>query len=408
MQKFDDIAINFTIPFLKYFGFWMSSGHNQKTFYYFALFVSYIQMSFFVLGTMYEILFHFPDFTTWLFYVINFVSTFTSFFKLSAILQHKEDFFHLILYLQKNFLNSRYDDHERSLLAACKHTSMLFICTFTFFTYTTAIGYLSGPFFENMGRNESDRMLVVSVYMDVFSLSPYYEIMYVTQIVCIVKIAVIYHSYDNCLCIMNLHVATQFRILHHRLENLMSDYCSGKVVQITSNSDSNGSHIGAEYYTTFKKYIKQHQSLIAYCKKLNKVFNIYALGQVLLFTLILCLDAYQILMAGVPAARKVTFVFHMLGCLAQLLMFTYSCDGLIRESVKVATSAYAIPWSHFPMNRPGKLMRDNLKFLLLKSTEPCHITAYKFFPVSLETYTKVLSTGVSYFTLLKQSTESNT
>ncbi|XP_076379098.1 odorant receptor 10-like isoform X1 [Megalopta genalis] len=407
MQKSNDFSINLMIPFLRYFGFWMPSGRDQETFYYFLLFISYVQICLIVIGAMYEILFHFTDLTTWLYCLITFVSSFTSFFKLTAILPHRKDFFHLILYLQKNFLDSKYNDHERSLLTACKQTSTLFICTFIFFTYTTVIGYILGPFIENRGKNESDRILILSVRMDVFSFSPYYEIMYAVQAVCVLKVGVVYHSYDNFLYIMNLHVTTQFRILHRRLESLASDYCSGTVVRIASDSASNGPHDGEECYATFRKYIQHHQSLLAYCKKLNKVFNVYALGQVILFTLILCFDAYQVLMAGAPASKKVTFVFHMLGCLAQLFMFTYCCDGLIQESENVAASAYTVPWMNLPMNRPGKLMRDNLKFILLKSTVPCHITAYKFFPVSLETYTKVLSTGVSYFTLLKQSTESN-
>ncbi|XP_076379099.1 uncharacterized protein LOC143259689 isoform X2 [Megalopta genalis] len=296
MQKSNDFSINLMIPFLRYFGFWMPSGRDQETFYYFLLFISYVQICLIVIGAMYEILFHFTDLTTWLYCLITFVSSFTSFFKLTAILPHRKDFFHLILYLQKNFLDSKYNDHERSLLTACKQTSTLFICTFIFFTYTTVIGYILGPFIENRGKNESDRILILSVRMDVFSFSPYYEIMYAVQAVCVLKVGVVYHSYDNFLYIMNLHVTTQFRILHRRLESLASDYCSGTVVRIASDSASNGPHDGEECYATFRKYIQHHQSLLAYCKKLNKVFNVYALGQVILFTLILCFDAYQVLM----------------------------------------------------------------------------------------------------------------
>lgn len=51
-------------------------------------------------------------------------------------------------------------------------------------------------------------------------------------------------------------------------------------------------------YATFKTYVKQHQMLIEYCNKLENVFSVIALVQVTLFSLIICLDGYLILMVS--------------------------------------------------------------------------------------------------------------
>ena len=54
-----------------------------------------------------------------------------------------------------------------------------------------------------------------------------------------------------------------------------------------------------ECYAIFKKYIRQHQALIAYCEKLEEVFNWIILEQVLMFSLLICLDGYQVLLVSV-------------------------------------------------------------------------------------------------------------
>ncbi|XP_076175225.1 odorant receptor 13a-like [Ptiloglossa arizonensis] len=88
--------------------------------------------------------------------------------------------------------------------------------------------------------------------------------------------------------------------------------------------------------------------------------------------------------------------------MCQLLMFTYSCDCLIQESMQVASAVYLGPWSLLPMNKDGKLLRKDLIFVIMRSRVPSCLTASGFCVVSLETYTAVLSTAVSYFTLIRQ------
>ena len=64
------------------------------------------------------------------------------------------------------------------------------------------------------------------------------------------------------------------------------------------SSNMTSSYRVEKYSVAFKGYVKEHQALIAYCYKLNEVFSAMVLGQVLMFSLIICLDGYQILMVG--------------------------------------------------------------------------------------------------------------
>ncbi|XP_043259232.1 odorant receptor 13a-like [Colletes gigas] len=168
------------------------------------------------------------------------------------------------------------------------------------------------------------------------------------------------------------------------------------------NTSDGLSHSADKYYATFKTYVRQHQDLIAFCDKLEEVFSFYSLGQVLLFSMLICLDGYLILVADIPATRRSIFILHIIACIAQLFMFTYSCDCLIHESRNVAMAIYSSQWTDQPMNKYGSRLRKEIVLVMVRSRSPCSLTGYGFFNISLETYTKVLSTAFSYFTLLRQ------
>lgn len=78
-----------------------------------------------------------------------------------------------------------------------------------------------------------------------------------------------------------------------------------------------------------------------------------------------------------------------MGCMCQLLMFTYSCNCLIQDSECVMNATYKSSWSPLPMDKYGKMLRKDLMFVMMRSRAPCCLTACGFFAVSLETYTGV-------------------
>ncbi|XP_043259312.1 odorant receptor 43b-like [Colletes gigas] len=174
-------------------------------------------------------------------------------------------------------------------------------------------------------------------------------------------------------------------VLQYRLTNMnIAKYVHSE------NSETSTSHGTDKYHTMFINCIQKHQALIAYCDKLEEVFSSFSLGQLLVFSSLICLDGYQVLMANAPIARRLIFIFHIIGCTAQLLMFTYSCDCLIQDSKNVSSAMYASPWPRLSMDKNGKTIRKDLILMMLRSKIPCCLTARKFCVVSLETYTGVI------------------
>ncbi|XP_076629919.1 odorant receptor 10-like [Colletes latitarsis] len=399
LEHYDDISVVVATKFMKYSGLWMAANRVEQIYRYISLIYS-ISTTFFI-GSIVTIEFYYTknDFTNCLFNASNILTVFMPLFKLLVLFAHKDDFFNLILYLKRKFLHSNYDLYEGMILDTSKRTCAFFVCTFTCCCHATIVNYIISAIVVNIGRNESDRVLPFNIRSNVLSMTPYFEIVFVLQSLSVYQIGILYFSFDNFMCIMNIHVAGQFRILQYRLENIKNAIKRSK-----KNGNSN-----ATYYNTFKTYVAQHQELIAYCDKLEETFSLYTLGQVLLFSLLICLDGYLILAVSIRQntdthpAKRLIFVFHMIASVAQLFMFTYSCDCLIQDSTNVATAMYSAPWSCLAMNEDTRTLRRDLTLVIVRSRVSCCLTGYGFFTVSLETYTKVLSTAASYFTLLRQN-----
>lgn len=116
-----------------------------------------------------------------------------------------------------------------------------------------------------------------------------------TQVVFVYHVCVCYHCFDSLLCILNLHTAGQFRILQYRFANTCDE---------ERERHDEKSVRSFHEYSKLKAYIRQHQALIEYCRKLEQVFNSIVFGQVLLFSLLMCLDGYLILMVYFPILPK--------------------------------------------------------------------------------------------------------
>ncbi|CAD1468672.1 unnamed protein product, partial [Heterotrigona itama] len=108
-------------------------------------------------------------------------------------------------------------------------------------------------------------------------------------------IGITYFCFDNFLCILNLHVAAQFQILQYRISDITGLMNREKTLRKDQKFSANSSCFANKCYETFKKYIRQHQALIEYCKKLEEVFNLIVLVQILVFSMMICLHGYQIL-----------------------------------------------------------------------------------------------------------------
>ncbi|KOX69022.1 Putative odorant receptor 13a [Melipona quadrifasciata] len=403
-KEVKDFSITVTSFHLKFVGFWIANNHAERLWMNFALFYTFFGILLALSTEIRDLYYTWGDFGDTIYIMCNVVTIILVVTKIFILLIYYDELHDIIHYAKRNFWHKDYDSYEQIIMDRCKHTCTILVCIFSFFAEGTVTTYIIRPFIENHGRNESERILPFNMRMPDYRISftPYFEMLFLLQVVCAYLVGVCYHCFDNILCILNLHTAAQFRILQHRLANMCNTNDHEKF-----HEDSEKSYVLYSTYTyeKFRAHVQQHQALIEFCRKLEEVFNLLVLGQVSLFSLLICLDGYLILMDDAPRSRQFTFLFHITGCMCQLLMFTYSCDCLIQDSMNVANATYQSLWSLLPMDEHGKMLRRDLILVILRSRTPCCLTACGFFAVSLETYTGILSSAVSYFTLLKSQSD---
>ncbi|XP_076382756.1 odorant receptor 49b-like [Megalopta genalis] len=394
-----DISIDWTCLLMKSVGIWHAADQTEQRRRNAALIYTINAISIATCIAFRDIYFSWGNVSNCVFIMCNMLYLMIVLFKIAVLYVNRSEFFELVRYTQQNFWHSNYDFEESMILDNCRRVSGIFIIVLSFCTQGTCAGYMVTPLIENIGRNETDRILPFNMWVSYpTGKSPYFEALFTIQILCVYHVGICYICFDNFLCLVNLQVASQFRILQNRLNNLNS------IAEAQADNEESLARYARIYQAKLASCVRQHQALAEYCKHVENIFTMIILGQVMFLSLIMCLVGYQLFLADTPPSRNVSLILNLMGTLCQLLMITYSCDGIIRQSSNVSKAILFGPWPKLPMNGVGRILRKNILFMILRSSRHCCLTASGFFPVSLETYTGVLSTAMSYFTLLRQQT----
>ena len=89
------------------------------------------------------------------------------------------------------------------------------------------------------------------------------------------------------------------------------------------------------------------------------------------------------------AVKGLIFKFHVLTAFIQILIVTFSSNEIMLESNAVGNSAYSTLWYSIPHDKYGKLIRQGIMSIIIRSYKPCYLTAAGFFPVSLDSFISV-------------------
>ena len=119
---------------------------------------------------------------------------------------------------------------------------------------------------------------------------------------CVYYIGISNFCFDTVFCIMAIHLAGQFRILQYRFTKLCdtdNQICKKNLILEEQMQ---------KFHEKFKKYVRRHQALIDYHQKLENVYTTIMLSQVLLFSVLICLFGYQVLLVGITNV----FILHFL------------------------------------------------------------------------------------------------
>lgn len=110
---------------------------------------------------------------------------------------------------------------------------------------------------------------------------------------CVYYIGVASFCFDNVFCIMAVHLAGQFRILQYRLTKLCDVECE------MYKKDSILTNRMPKFYEKFRKCVQHHQALIDFYQNLENVYTRIAFGEMLVYSILICLFGYQVLVVSI-------------------------------------------------------------------------------------------------------------
>ncbi|XP_018349251.1 PREDICTED: uncharacterized protein LOC108752717 [Trachymyrmex septentrionalis] len=320
--------------------------------------------------------------------------------KLGSFMFYRDMIMDLIHFAEKNFWGVTYDETSAQILEEYDKLGMTMIYTFTFMVYTATFNYIFAPFFEPQEKNETEKVLPFKLWIDFPYHSPYYEITYTIQSLSTMHSGICTFCFDNFVSTFNIHAAAQLKILAHKVE-VIAEHCIGDT---TDQKRPLKTDVAVLMFKKLRDCVKQHLTLICYVRNMQRVFAIILLGQLLLSSVVICFGGFQFLATDV-IIRKCIFAFHFVGGLIQLLIYTWTCNDIIVQSTAISDAAYNSKWYLLPDNDLGRAVKRGLITIMIRARRPCILTAGNFTVISLDTFMGILSTAMSYFTLLRQMSE---
>ncbi|XP_026826373.1 odorant receptor 13a isoform X2 [Ooceraea biroi] len=238
--------------------------------------------------------------------------------------------------------------------------------------------------------NSTNRPLLhrVEYYIDMDKY--YFPILihgYLTAIVCI-SIAI---ATDTMYVIMVQHVCGLFTIIGQEMENIIKK----------DNKDSLQINLyptvqDDKPYENIIKSIYAHKRVLRFANLIETAFN----------QMFLVLAGFNMLimsMTGVTAVtnvdkpeeflRQITFACALL---VHLFFESFQAQRLIDHSAHIYIRLMNIAWYQTSIRT-----RKILLFMIMRTREPCVLTAGKMFVISMDTFSTIVRTSVSYFTMLR-------
>ncbi|EDV98582.1 odorant receptor 13a [Drosophila grimshawi] len=238
-------------------------------------------------------------------------------------------------------------------------------------------------------------------YKMLFPFNPYnnwipYSLTYIFTAYAGICVVTTLFAEDSIFGFFVTYTCGQFRLLHERIDVLMDS----TNVQMCPKSNIKQFHL--KQIRELHSIAHHHNKIICFAKLLEDFFNPILLVNLTISALLICMVGFQLVTGkNMFIGDYIKFVVYISSAISQLYILCGNGDTLIQHSTITAYHLYNCGWegtSKIPYN---KEFRTSLEFMILCSQRPVRITAFKFSTLSLQSFAAILSTSMSYFTLLR-------
>ncbi|XP_018406430.1 PREDICTED: putative odorant receptor 92a [Cyphomyrmex costatus] len=213
--------------------------------------------------------------------------------------------------------------------------------------------------------------------------SPFYEILFVVQIVFSTMILStncgVYSLIASCV----MHACCLFEIARRHMETLL---------------------VGGidDLHERFNWIITHHMRALRYVEMIENSLNIVFLSEMILCTIIICFLEYGVLKEWEDSKFFGVIIYFILVISIFVNVFTLSTigDRLKEESGKIGEVSYSIDWYMVPTKNVNGLI-----MVMIRSNRPSTLTAAKMFDISLQSFCEVCKTSMAYLNFIRMLTK---
>ncbi|EDV46924.1 uncharacterized protein Dere_GG17935 [Drosophila erecta] len=290
------------------------------------------------------------------------------------------------------------DSSKNSVAAECRRRMATFTimtsllsCLIIMYCVLPLVEIFFGPAFDAQNKPFPYKMIFP---YDAQSSSIRYVLTYVFTSYAGICVVTTLFAEDTIFGFFITYTCGQFQLLHQRIAGLFRG----------SNADL-AETIQLE---RLKRIVEKHNNIINFAKRLEDFFNPILLANLMISSVLICMVGFQIITGrNMFIGDYVKFIIYISSALSQLYVLCENGDALIKQSTLTAQILYECQWEgsdRIESDSPAptsKRIRNHISFMILCSQQPVRITAFKFSTLSLQSFTAILSTSISYFTLLR-------
>nr|QNL14955.1 olfactory receptor 11 [Aulacocentrum confusum] len=231
-------------------------------------------------------------------------------------------------------------------------------------------------------------LVMQTIYFHDITDSPNFELTALGQIMSSLVAGSSYTTVDCVFGMLILHVSGQLELLKLRIENMCNDYQDF----ITREP---------RIFTKFIRIVaKLHIKLIRFVETMESIFSLMLLEQFTAFAIIFATEGFHLISIFVGDVKgtfatmnfAVSYFFYAL-----FLIFLYSAAGefLIENSQAVYSAAYNSQWFNLEARDMSQMI-----MVIIRAQKPLVVTAGKFAPISLRTFSSLIKTSAGYISML--------
>ncbi|KAL4708532.1 hypothetical protein ACJJTC_014140 [Scirpophaga incertulas] len=275
------------------------------------------------------------------------------------------------------------------------------------------------PFYINVVRRalgtEIPRVLPYNYWMPFNQTSPgYYEFTLTLQFLHTVSTLFFMLSSDLLFCIFLSHISTQFDLMSNRIkrlilvptdQQLIKEYplgayykaTTGEINEIDVNTVAEDE---IKIKTELVFLIMRHRALIRLANDVEEMFSFALFINFAYSSIIICFCAFCCVQ--IEKWNEIMYKLFLTTTLSQVWLMSWHGNKLIEASNGFSVAIYNSGWY-----AASQKIKTILFIMMYRSQKPVFVTTYGFAKISLMSYTTIIKTAWSYFTLLLNTYQPN-